>query len=151
MHVTKGVKKILKNYVLKAYDDFDTIIDKCVEIHGGGWLTPPLVTAMKEISKDTDGLTFIAFGLYQGEELVAGDFGSVCGRIYSSYSGFHTRSNAGNVQMALTAKYLEENGFAFWDLGMPLPYKTVLGAKNLPINEFIKLWRCYRNNPVLSQ
>jgi hypothetical protein len=46
--------------------------------------------------------------------------------------------------MVLTARWLRDNGFAFWDLGMPLPYKTDLGAVNLNTKEFVKIYRVGR-------
>jgi Leu/Phe-tRNA-protein transferase len=144
--MTKTVKRFLNKYELKSFDNIEMIIDKCVEIHGSGWLSPILVQSMKKIAKsDNPKVTFIAFGLYREGKLVAGDFGALVGRIYSSYSGFHLESNSGSVQMILTAKYLKDNGFAFWDLGMPLKYKSELGAKTINIDDFTKLWRKYSN------
>jgi Leu/Phe-tRNA-protein transferase len=141
---TKTVKRLLNKYELKPFDNIEMIIDKCVEIHGSEWLSPMLVQSMKEIAKaDDPKVTFIAFGLYMEGKLVAGDFGTLVGRIYSSYSGFHLESNSGSVQMILTAKYLERNGFAFWDLGMPLKYKSDLGAKTINLEYFTQLWRKY--------
>jgi leucyl/phenylalanyl-tRNA--protein transferase len=43
--------------------------------------------------------------------------------------------------MLLSAQYLQNAGFAFWDMGMPLDYKYTLGAHDLSLKEFVKLWR----------
>jgi Leu/Phe-tRNA-protein transferase len=65
--------------------------------------------------------------------------------IYTSYSGYTDEDSAGTVQMALTGRWLRDQGFAFWDLGMPLEYKDRLGAVNLDSRQFVELWRRGRN------
>jgi hypothetical protein len=45
------------------------------------------------------------------------------------------------VQMFLTGEYLRDRGFAFWDLGMPIPYKERLGARTLDRGGFTNLFR----------
>ncbi|MDR2467566.1 MAG: GNAT family N-acetyltransferase, partial [Spirochaetaceae bacterium] len=98
-------------------------------------------------------LTFSSFGLYCNGRLVAGDFGSITGRIYTSYSGYYDENNAGTVQMIHTAHYLRDNGYAFWNLGMPLSYKSRLGAPTLSLEKFIPLWRkhvCQTPLPTLD-
>ena len=68
----------------------------------------------------------------------------VCGRVYTSYSGYRDEDNAGTVQMILMIRALEEAGFAFLDFGMPLNYKTRLGARDISPEEFVGLFRAAR-------
>lgn len=144
LHVTRTVKRLLGRYELRFGVEFDRIVDKCVRQHGGGWITPSLIKTVREIrAADRENPVFTSFGLYRDGELVAGEFGTVTGRIYSSYSGYYDVDNAGSIQMVLTARYLMEKGFAFWDLGMPLPYKKLLGAKTLNLEAFTRLWRAH--------
>jgi Leu/Phe-tRNA-protein transferase len=82
-----------------------------------------------------------SFGLYREGELRAGEFGVIAGRVYTSYSGYHEEGSAGSVQMILTARWLADHGFAFWDLGMPLDYKGKLGAKLLNTGDFMRIFR----------
>jgi len=82
-----------------------------------------------------------AFGLYRDDKLVAGDFGVVCGNVYTSYSGYYDEDNAGTAQLILTARYLQEHGFTFFDLGMPMEYKTMLGAEDIKMKRFVQLFR----------
>ncbi|MDR0389278.1 MAG: leucyl-tRNA--protein transferase, partial [Spirochaetaceae bacterium] len=65
----------------------------------------------------------------------------IAGSVYTSYSGYHDESNAGKAQMVLTARWLKERGFAFWDLGMPMQYKNKLGAENIGLKRFLELFR----------
>jgi len=82
-----------------------------------------------------------SFALYREGKLVAGEFGIVCGKVYTSYSGFYDEANAGTVQIILAARHLREQGFSFFDLGMPLDYKNDLGAVNISAEEFVRLFR----------
>jgi Leu/Phe-tRNA-protein transferase len=142
LHQSRSLKRFLPRYELRAGADFDRIIDKCIAIHGGDWLTEPLVALIRSIRARNDPrVRPFSFGLYRGGELRAGEFGTITGRVYTSYSGYHEESSAGNVQMILTARWLEEHGFAFWDLGMPLDYKQQMGAKLLGTRDFIRLFR----------
>ncbi|GHV85596.1 hypothetical protein AGMMS50230_12040 [Spirochaetia bacterium] len=146
LHIKRSIKKFLSRYELRFDSDFKTIIGKCLDTHGDGWLTPSLVETLfilREQSGPTAGSDPrpVSFGLYRDGELKAGEFGIICGRVYTSYSGYTEEDNAGTVQMILMVHWLLENGFAFLDFGMPLDYKTDLGARNINPEEFVTLWR----------
>jgi Leu/Phe-tRNA-protein transferase len=142
VHVPRTVKRLLNRYELRINVEFERIVDNCVRKHGSIWMTPFFLETVRAIrAMNRNDVIFTSFGLYRNGELAAGEFGTITGRIYSSYSGYYDENNAGSVQMILTARYLKENGFAFWDLGMPLPYKSTLGAKTINLECFTKLWR----------
>ena len=151
LHIKKSIKKYINRYELCPDADFDRIIDRCVEKHGADWLTPPLVNNIKKIRTNAKRkmLSLLpapyaypaSFALYRSDKLAAGEFGVVCGNIYTSYSGFYEEDNAGTVQLILAAQYLKENGFLYFDLGMPMDYKTGLGAVDITDREFIGLFR----------
>ncbi|MCL2185558.1 MAG: GNAT family N-acetyltransferase [Treponema sp.] len=156
LHVKKSIRRLLNRYELRADAEFERIVDRCVEKHGTDWLTPPLVDCIKQIriknKAQTESLlpaSFAypaSFGLYRDGCLVAGEFGVVCGNVYTSYSGYFDEDNAGTVQIILAARYLEEHGFSFFDLGMPLEYKKTLGAVDISPLRFVQLFR--RGNAV---
>jgi Leu/Phe-tRNA-protein transferase len=81
-----------------------------------------------------------AVGLYREGRLVAGEFGTVVGGVYTSYSGYKDENSAGTVQLVLAGRRLRDSGFAFWDLGMLLPYKERLGAQALDRAKFLELF-----------
>jgi len=160
LHIKKSASRILNRYDLRFNADFDRIVDRCIAVHGADWLTPPLVDAIRTIrggigaeatcgaeelcavkSGHTHGAYPASFALYRNGELVAGEFGIIAGRVYTSYSGYYDESNAGTAQLILTTRYLQENGFSFFDLGMPLDYKTDLGAINVSDRDFVRLFR----------
>ena len=117
-------------------------------------------------------LTFAFTFFLDPGELVAGEFGAVCGRNYTSFSGFYRKQSAGSVilthkatdrtpyliciftlaltptfsqvQIALTAQVLKAAGFAYWDMGQEHAYKLSYGANLLPRDVFLDLFRAER-------
>jgi Leu/Phe-tRNA-protein transferase len=83
----------------------------------------------------------VSFGVYRNGVLKAGEFGVIEGRVYTSYSGYYEEDNAGMVQLILTAQFLQNSDFDFFDLGMPLAYKYALGAQDIDPFSFILLFR----------
>ena len=81
--------------------------------------------------------------------LVAGELGYVVGGVYTSLTGFSHRgaASAGAVQLLATARVLDANGFALWDLGMGMAYKAELGAADMPRADFIRALRKHRGPP----
>jgi Leu/Phe-tRNA-protein transferase len=142
LHVKKSVKRFLARYELAFDGDFEIIVQKCVAVHGDYWLTPALLEALYAIrSCRSSPVRPVSFGVYRDGRLVAGEFGVVSGRVYTSYSGYHDEDNSGTVQMILMVRYLEKAGFDFLDFGMPLDYKTDLGARNISPENFVELFR----------
>jgi Leu/Phe-tRNA-protein transferase len=142
LHIKKSIKRDLNRFELRSDADFDYILDRCIQVHGDDWLTPPLVAAIRNIRQTgLYGIYPTSFALYQNGKLVAGEFGIISGRVYTSYSGYYDENNAGTVQLILTTRYLQKNGFAFFDLGMPLDYKTALGATDVSPQEFVQHFR----------
>jgi Leu/Phe-tRNA-protein transferase len=152
LHVKRSVKSRLSRYELRFDTDFEIIVNKCLETHGDEWLTPSLVNTLF-LLREQSGADFprpVSFSLYRDGKLKAGEFGVICGRAYTSYSGYREEDNAGTVQMILMVRALEEAGFAFLDFGMPLDYKTDLGAQNISPEEFVRLFRAARTTGPLG-
>jgi Leu/Phe-tRNA-protein transferase len=151
LHIKKSIKRFLSRYELRVDADFDRIVDRCVAIHGDDWLTEPLLKAVSFLrDAKTVSASPISFGVYRDGELKAGEFGVLAGGVYTSYSGYYDEDNAGSVQMILMAKYLEERGAPFLDLGMPLPYKDDLGAANIQPSRFVPLFREGREKTLFA-
>ena len=149
LHIKKSIRPCLSRYELKADTDFNRILNKCIKTHGTDWLTPPLVEVIKRMRKRKAApVKPVSFGLYRDGKLKAGEFGIVTGRVYTSYSGYFEEENAGTVQMILMARQLEKAGFDFLDFGMPLDYKSDLGAQNISPRQFVELFRKARRQAV---
>jgi Leu/Phe-tRNA-protein transferase len=144
LHVKKSIKRYLSRYELRFDTDFEAIVQKCLATHGEGWLTPSLIQTLHTLREGGDAPRPVSFGLYRDGELKAGEFGILCGRVYTSYSGYKEEDNSGMVQMILMIRWLEAAGFAFLDFGMPLDYKTELGARDISPEEFVRIFRAAR-------
>ena len=40
--IKRSIRRFLGRYELRPNADFDRILDRCVQVHGADWLTPPL-------------------------------------------------------------------------------------------------------------
>jgi Leu/Phe-tRNA-protein transferase len=142
LHESRSARRLIPRYELRQDRDFDLILRRCVETHGSDWLSPPLIKSIRLLHRlKNPPVRAACFGLYRGGELRAGEFGFIAGKIYTSYSGFHVENSAGTVQLILTGRRLRDAGFAFWDLGMFLEYKSRLGARLLDRARFLELFR----------
>lgn len=146
LHIKKSIRRFLERYELRFDSDFEIIVKNCVKTHGDYWLTPELLKVLASLRSGGGPVRPVSFGLYKNGKLAAGEFGIVSGRVYTSYSGYHEEDNSGTVQMILMARFLERAGFAFLDFGMPLDYKTGLGARNLGPEQFVPMFRAAGNS-----
>jgi len=144
LHIKKSIRPFLSRYELRVDTDFDLILDKCLQTHGEDWLTPPLAQTLRQLRHCNKRVKPISFAVYRDGELKAGEIGVAIGRVYTSYSGYHDEANSGTVQLILMTKWLENAGFDFLDLGMPLDYKTALGAQDIDPRRFVELFRAAR-------
>ena len=163
-------KKLRRRAVREAYtltvdDAFEEVISGCVRQHGAAaWLHPPLRRALAAMRVqdvaargragdapggrgDAGAVRTCCFALWRGGELVAGEFGTVAGRVYTSFSGFHSADGAGTVQMAMTARLLARAGVTWWDMGQEHAYKLQQGASVLPRAAFLDAFRRERARP----
>jgi Leu/Phe-tRNA-protein transferase len=145
LRIKKSIRSRLSRYELRMNTDFNFIVDRCIAVHGDAWLTKPLIEMIKTIREF--GPSFfgkirpISFGVYRDGILRAGEFGVLVGRVYTSYSGYYDETGAGTAQIILMTQYLQDQGFAFLDFGMPLDYKTDLGASNIDPYSFVRIFR----------
>jgi Leu/Phe-tRNA-protein transferase len=157
-HEPRSARRLIPRYELRVdtgteapedFSLFDSVLERCATIHGDDWLTLPLRESFRQLhaSRNTAintagaAVHTTAFGLYREGRLVAGEFGVAAGKVYTSYSGYYDEDSAGTVQLILTGRYLRDAGFAFWDLGMPMEYKTRLGAREVEREEFLEMVR----------
>lgn len=77
-------------------------------------------------------------------ELAAGELGYTVGALYTSLTGFTRQDSAGSVQLAALGRLLQQSGFAVWDLGMAMDYKTTLGCQDVPRTTFLRILHEHR-------
>ena len=150
LHEGRTARRLSNRYELVVDGDFETILDRCAAVHGDDWLIPGLRSAFRSLHRARGGgfgpgaagrARLASFALRRNGQLVAGEFGVTVGRAYTSYSGFTDEKSAGTVQLLMTARFLRESHSAFWDLGMPMRYKEVLGARRVGRADFLSRFR----------
>ncbi len=156
IHTPRSVRRLARGFCLRVNADFGACQAACAGQHGEDWLSPALQEIFLSLHlKPVDpeiGLHSIE--LYPDpvhspkldpDFLCAGEIGYSCGGAYTSLSGFYRIDSGGSVQLAATGALLASSGFSFWDLGMPMAYKSALGARNLDRSQFLERWRQARN------
>lgn len=147
LHISKNVRRYAKNMYLTFDKNFDLCIKNIHKIHGLNWLYPPLVEGLKAIHFGKDFKVGVhSVELWEGDELIAGEIGFIVRNVYTSLSGFYLKNCAGSIQMSALGLFLKNNGFAYWDLGMPIPYKYKYGAINMNRTEYEDLFNKTNQN-----
>mmetsp|Transcript_2437 Transcript_2437/g.3546 ORF Transcript_2437/g.3546 Transcript_2437/m.3546 type:complete len:457 (+) Transcript_2437:52-1422(+) len=170
VHVGKNSRKRAKKYHISFDLDIEQVMKQCVEQHGENWLYPPVQAAFRSIQKtpvelrrkksktkaavdkERPPVRLHSVELWEKAtgSLVAGEIGYAVGSVYTSLTGFYTKNSTGMIQMLSMAGVLRTSGYELWDLGMSLPYKIDLGAKNVPRAQFISRLRELRDRCPLK-
>lgn len=157
LHISKQTKKKAKNYVITVNRDIATVIKNIKSYHSQrNWVRPRLESVYWEfINGNNPDLKnqIISFELWniskENPVLVAGEFGYVTGSCYTSFSGYHTENNSGNIQLVATALILANLQFKVWDLGMEMVYKVTLGGKNYLRDQFVCIQNSVKDDQTL--
>ncbi|ETW02965.1 hypothetical protein H310_05406 [Aphanomyces invadans] len=151
LHVPKQVRKKSKGFHLTFNTAFDSVVAGCHAQHGQAWLYPPVVTAFRAmlngvpVADQGRQVQLISVELWNDvNDLVAGELGYTNGAMYTSLTGFTGSNGAGTMQLYALGAYLHQCGFQLWDLGMSMPYKLALGARDIPRTEFVQIMRQLR-------
>ena len=152
LHISKKVKKLMheSSYEFCINSRFNEVLEKFSAQHKYNWLKEEYAQLLKKLHVNNDeknGFKIISVELVSigSNELVAGEVGYIIGKTYTSLSGFSSRekkyANYGTLQLVLLAKYLQNSGFEFWNLGHShMTYKQRLGCVIYSRAEFLKRW-----------
>ena len=159
LHISKKVKKLLTkdDYRFSIDERFDEVLVKFEEFHKYNWLKGNYSELLRKLhTREYENFKIISVELFSnGGELICGEVGYIIGQTYTSLSGFSSKdkryNNYGTLQLVLLGKYLQKNGFAFWNLGHPhMPYKQKLGVKTHTRAEFLSRWEKAATLPMIN-
>lgn len=147
LHISRKVKKLLsrKNLQLELGQNLDEVLEGLDRHHKHNWLTSQYLNTLKTTQGLNENFQVISALIREDGEVIAGEVGYAIGKTYTSLSGFSSKEKRyrsyGTAQLILLAKYLEEQGFSFWNLGQPfMAYKFALGARVYVRKEFLERW-----------
>lgn len=156
LHVSRSMKRWMESdhcgrggYQLRVGIDFRDVLGGIARSHPQNWMEGRYHELLGELAAGAwDGFELLPVGMYDGGgRLVAGEMGVRTGKVYTSLTGFMDRrdpdlKNVGKLQLIRLAEWLQDEGFAFWNLGHPhMQYKLDLGAVITERKGFLKrLW-----------
>ena len=147
LHISRKVKKLLneKSLQLIKSDTLERVAHAIGTTHKNSWLTPRYLAMLNATKGADENFHVTSFFIEEKGKAVAGEIGYSIGDTYTSLSGFTCRERSynhyGTAQLVLLANYLEQQGYAFWNLGQPyMEYKFALGAKVYERSDFLKRW-----------
>ncbi len=159
LHISKKVKKLLTkdDYIFSIDTMFNKVLESFDRFHKYNWLKDKYVELLKKLHvKEYENFRVISVEICsKSGELICGEVGYIIGKTYTSLSGFSSHdkryNNYGTLQLVLLAKYLQNNGFAFWNLGHPhMLYKQKLGAKTYKRIDFLDIWNKSCTLPIIN-
>lgn len=151
LHISRKLRRYARSLTFHINRNFTGCLSQIANHHPQTWLIQPLCKALTHLHQQSlAGVSFHSVEVYDGQNLVAGEIGYTTGSIYSSLAGFHTQNGSGSVQLALLGMVLGESQFAFWDLGMEVPYKITLGAHVVDRWTFLHQWKTHRDEETPS-
>jgi len=147
LHISRKAKRLLdkKELKIEISRNLDDVAEDIDKTYKNNWLTLQYLETLKAAQNIDKNFKVISACIREDKKIIAGEIGYIIGKTYTSLSGFSSRekkyANYGTAQLVLLAKYLQENDFAFWNLGQPyMDYKIALGAKIYKRQIFLKRW-----------
>ncbi|PWE22657.1 hypothetical protein [Aliarcobacter skirrowii] len=150
LHISKKVKSLIKkdDFIFRVNHNIELFFKQLNLYHKDNWLIDKYEKLIKDIfyNYKSDDFKILTFEVYdKNDNLISAEIGYKIEKIYTSLSGFCSKdkkyNNYGKLQLTLTANYLQNNKFLFWNLGHPyMNYKFDLGATLLTRKEFLKRW-----------
>lgn len=101
----------------------------------GTWITPKFIEAYTRLHEQGHAHSVEC---WQGEELVGGVYGVSIGGFFAGESMFHRVSNASKVALSHLIGRLRERGFELFDIQMITPVTRLLGAIEIPRDDYLK-------------
>ncbi|SFV66894.1 Leucyl/phenylalanyl-tRNA--protein transferase [hydrothermal vent metagenome] len=147
LHISKKVsKRIQKDQLHIVIDNnIEEIAQQINASYKNSWLSEKYCQMLRATEGIDRNFKVITVYIEVQGDIVAGEIGYIIGKSYTSLSGFSSKlkvhRNCGTAQLVLLAQYLQEQGFAFWNLGQPyMDYKLALGAKVYDRKVFLQRW-----------
>lgn len=138
-HVPRSLRRTLnKNRFTITFDTaFEQVIRACAEPAPGReetWITEPIIRAYCRLHR----LGYAhSVECRLDSQLVGGVYGVAIGGFFAGESMFHRVNDASKVALVHLVRHLKQRGFALFDIQMITPVTRMLGAVEIPREEYL--------------
>lgn len=138
--LTKRMARAFKNSKLEYSFDkaFVQVIKECAQNHDKEetWISHEFI----DVYTSLHNLGFAhSVEAWHNDELCGGIYGVAIGGFFAGESMFSKISNASTFCLAVLMKFLDEKGFSLFDSQVINDHTKMLGAKEIPRQEYLKL------------
>ena len=140
IHVPRSLERTLRKggFRITMDQDFRAVIEACATAPRAGnptWITPEFVEAYLELHRAGHAHSI---EVWHGDELAGGLYGVAVGGFFAGESMFHRRSDASKVAVVEMGRRLQADGFVLFDTQMVTPVTRLLGAREIPRNDYLR-------------
>ena len=129
-----------RKYECTIGEAFDGVLTGCACIDGrieeeNAWLGPELIDTWMSLYEMGHAQSV---EVWEGDDLVGGLYGFVCGKCFLGDSMFSVVPGASKLALIHLARYMEKQGGLFIDCQLETPHLKSMGAKYISYDEFLK-------------
>ena len=150
LHIPKNLRKSrrrLSELRFTADQAFPDVIEACAKSarpgQRGTWITPAMQATYVEVHRRGQAHSIEA---WLGTDLVAGLYGITAAGVFTGESMFHRIDDASKLCVLHLIEHLSARGSTWMDIQQLTPHFEVLGAREIPRDEFLE--RLSRERPA---
>lgn len=140
LHIPKSLNKVRQrsDFTFTIDKAFEEVIYRCADIRRKGqrgtWITIDIFKSYNELH----ALGYAhSVEVWENKTLVGGLYGVDVGGVFCGESMFHLRSNASKLAFLHLVEHLQTCGATWLDIQVMTPHFQILGAKEIPRNDFL--------------
>lgn len=142
IHISHSMRNMRnrRKYRCTINQDFQGVIESCAGTDGRileecAWLGPEMIEVWMELNR----LGYAkSVEVWEGDMLVGGLYGFVCGGCFIGESMFSEVSGASKLALIHLAGHMEKEGGIFIDCQLETPHLKSMGARYISYDEFLK-------------
>lgn len=142
IHVSHSMRTLMNRQTYRCTINkcFEGVLAGCAGIDGRmeedcAWLGPELIDTWMQLH---DAGHAKSVEVWEGDELVGGLYGFVCGRCFLGDSMFSVAPSASKLALIHLARHMERNGGHFIDCQLETPHLKSMGARYISYSDFLE-------------
>ena len=142
VHVSHSMRNLMnkKRFHCTINEAFPEVIASCADTddridEDNAWLGPELLDTWMELH---DMGHAKSVEVWEGEDLVGGLYGFVCGRAFIGDSMFSLEPNASKLALIHLARYMQAHGGGIIDCQLETPHLKSMGGRYISYDEYLE-------------